>query len=318
MTAITIVVPTHGRLGLLERTLASLAGCRFPPAVRRVVVAENGGAAATESLVRTFGTRMPVEHSFTDAANKSAALNAVLRAAGDEFLLFFDDDIRIHRDTLLAYAGEVGSGLEGAFYGGPCRIDYEEEPPGWLKSYLPPSAVGWSLGDRKERLARPIAMGCNWGALASDLREAGGFDERKGPGTSARGQETDMQRRLLRRGVAGYYLPGALVWHFVPKERCTPDWTLCRVEQAGVRDGMDLARKGYWNRITRKTAGRLGIFKTLVFMRALGPVSRSTKRFEREYSYRYRRGLLKGLDGAARPLDLAEARGSTTPVTTEP
>ncbi len=315
MTAITVVVPTHGRVGLLERTLASIAGCRLPPAVRRVVVAENGGTAAAASLVRTFRARMPVEHSFTSVANKSAALNGVLRATGNEFLLFFDDDIRVHPDTLLAYAREVGSQLEGAFYAGPCRVDYEEEPPGWLKSYLPPSAVGWSLGDRKERMARPVALGCNWGAFASDLRAAGGFDERRGPGTIARGQETDMQRRLLRRGLAGYYLPEAVVWHFVPRERCSPDWALGRVEQGGVRDGIDLARTGYWNRLARKATDRL-IVKMFVLMRALRPLSPPTKRFQREHSYRYHRGRLRGLDLAAQVRETAQARASTTPIAT--
>jgi GT2 family glycosyltransferase len=253
---------------------------------------------------------MPVEYLYTDVANKSTSLNGVLRATGNEFLLFFDDDIRLHPDTLLAYATEVSSRVEGAFYGGPCRIDYEEEPPGWLKSFLPPSAVGWSLGDRKEPMARPLALGCNWGAFASDLRAAGGFDERRGPGTNARGQESDMQCRLLRRGVAGYYLPGALVWHFVPKERCSPEWALRRAEQAGVRDGMDLGRKGYWSRVTRQATERVIILKTLVLMRALGPVSRSTKRFEREHSYRYRRGLLKGLDAAAHSVPPPRRKGA--------
>jgi len=318
VTAITVVVPTHGRDELLERTLASIAGCRFPPALRRVVVAENGSTGAAESLVRTFRARMPVEYSFTNIANKSAALNAVLGATMNDFLVFFDDDIRVHPDTLLAYATEVGSQLEGAFFGGPCRIDYEEEPPSWLKRYLPPSVLGWHLGGRKEPLARPIAMGCNWGAFAADLRAVGGFDERRGPGTNARGQETEMQRRLLHRGVRGYYLPEALVWHFVSKERSSPEWVLCRVEQNAVRDGMDLSRRiGYWNTIKRKASNRLRNFKTLVLIRLLGPFSSSMERFERERSYRYRRGLLQGLN-AAHPLDTADGGGGTRPVIVDP
>jgi len=315
MTEITVVVPTHGRLGLLERTLSSLAGCRFPPAVRRVVVAENGICAA-ESLVRTFRARMPVEYSYTDVANKSVTLNGVLRRSGNEFLLFFDDDVRLDPGTLLAYATEVGSRFQGAFYGGLCRVDYEEEPPGWLKSYLPPSAVGWSLGDRKEPLTRPDALGFNWGAFASDLRAAGGFDERRGPGTEARGQETEMQRRLLRRGVAGHYLPGAVVWHFVPKERCSPDWALSRRQQDGVRAGMDLGRTRYHDRVPGMVANQV-VLKALVLMRALGRLSPPTRRFAREHAYRYRLGMQRGLDLAAHARDAARSRGSTPPVTAD-
>jgi hypothetical protein len=131
--------------------------------------------------------------------------------------------------------------------------------------------------------------------------ERGDLLERRGPGTPARGQETDMQSRLLARGVTGYYLPGAVVWHFVPRERCSPAWALSRAEQSGVRDGMEASlRIGPWGKARWKAADRLRNVKALVSIQLLGRFLPAAKRFEREYFYRYRRGLLSGIGRGSR------------------
>ena len=70
---------------------------------------------------------------------------------------------------------------------------------------------------------RPDFLGFNWAASASDLIRMGGFNEERGPGTVSRGQETDMQERMLKDGMRGRYLPDALVWHYVPRARCSPE-----------------------------------------------------------------------------------------------
>ena len=47
-----------------------------------------------------------------------------------------------------------------------------------------------------------------------------------------------MQARLLERGVQGVYVREAMVWHYVPEERCSPKWVLWRAYRDGIRDGM--------------------------------------------------------------------------------
>jgi len=68
-------------------------------------------------------------YQFTEKPNKSNALNEVLRKGTNEFILFFDDDVRIHPDTLLNYVKEVGDRTNGFFPCGRVRVDYEDEPP---------------------------------------------------------------------------------------------------------------------------------------------------------------------------------------------
>ena len=48
-----------------------------------------------------------------------------------------------------------------------------------------------------------------------------------------------MQKRLLENGIKGKYVPDAKVWHFVPPERCSPEFTARRAFKWGIQGGLD-------------------------------------------------------------------------------
>ena len=176
MHPITIVIPTCARGALLARTLDSISAAEIAPPVHRLVVVENGERGTAEQVVRSFSDRLPIAYEHVPTPNKSRALNHVLYSTGDELMIFLDDDIQVHPKTFRAYASAAANCVSG-FWGGKCCVDYEEEPPEWLKQYLPPSAKGWSMGDEPCALDRPLALGFNWAAFTRELREACGFDE---------------------------------------------------------------------------------------------------------------------------------------------
>jgi glycosyltransferase involved in cell wall biosynthesis len=290
-----IVIPTFKRCNLLERTIVSLSRSILPSGLEAVIVAENGQQLGAKAVVTKHAQKLPLQYRFTAKPNKSHALNSILGSLKNEFVIFFDDDIRVHPHTLISYVEALKKYGKGNFFAGRCLVDYEEEPPEWLKSYLPPSAKGWDLGDVKLRLSAPDALGANWGAFATDLKAAGGFDEHRGPGTAARGQETFMQGKLMANGLAVYYLPDALVWHFVPKDRCSPEWCLERGHQIGVRDGMNLLQAAKLERIRRAFRASWKSIAIRSLLAICNGRLNETRSFH--YSYRLRRhqGLLKGL-----------------------
>ncbi|MCP4888048.1 MAG: hypothetical protein GY904_15710 [Planctomycetaceae bacterium] len=107
------------------------------------------------------------------------------------------------------------------------------------------------MGETEQRVARPDFLGCNWAASANALIEVGGFGESRGPGskTVTMGQEASAQHRLLDAGYVGLFLPGEPVLHYVPKERCSPEWALERAERNGRGFGVRYASKyGRWLR----------------------------------------------------------------------
>ena len=233
-TPLYVLIPTHGRAPLLGRTLASLAGCTLPESYVETVVVENGSKAGAEAICRQADPHLRVRYMHVEKANKSHALNEALKALPDEALVvYLDDDVRLDPRVLDAYARAAKGRTEGQFYGGPVEVDYEVCPIDWIQPYLPPSARGWQMEDGDE----PNFLGANWAAFVGDVSKVGGFDPLRGPGTHSVGQEHEMQWRLRASGVEPVYLPDALVWHYVPKDRCSAEWLLSRSIRIGKSKG---------------------------------------------------------------------------------
>ncbi|MBN1268845.1 MAG: glycosyltransferase [Kiritimatiellae bacterium] len=242
MNKLYVVIATAGRSELLDRTLASLAACRKPETYRAAIVVENGPQQGAEAITRSFQSSLQTRYLHVAQANKSNALNKVLATLEDGLVFFTDDDVRLHPSTLMVYAAAAGDRESGALYGGPTAVDYEREPPHWLKVFLPLSGQGWSLGTEVKKLDPSdvsFFLGCNWAAFISDIKAIGGFDPGYGPGspTGSRGQEHHAQDRLRLTGVERIYLPEAVVWHYVPRSRCSVRWVLQRAYYGGVTHG---------------------------------------------------------------------------------
>ncbi len=236
-----VVIPTSGRPDLLRRTLDSLSHCKKPAIYRKTIVIENGPKTGAEEIVQAYDTSLTATYLYEPMGNKSQALNRMLEREQDGLVFFTDDDARFDVEVLCAYA-EAAKGIErGQFYGGPMGVDYEQEPPSWHKTYLPPSAIGLNFGSHRKLIPMELQpfLGINWAAFAKDLILLGGFNPDLGPGSpiNSTGQEADMHRRLFDNGVKQVDVLEAIVWHYVPRERCSPRWILKRAYRQGVLKG---------------------------------------------------------------------------------
>lgn len=240
---ITVLIPTHGRPTLLKRTLASLEACTLPESYHELVIIENGSRDGAEAVVANLPERLNARYMHRERGNKSYALNEALYTIKDGLLVFFDDDIWVRPQTLKAYAKRASetprSGL--AFWGGPFTVRYDASPPQWMVPHLPRSAHGWCLADPFDAFDE-LFLGFNWAAFKQDIDTAGGFDVNFGPGsnTGAVGQESTMQRLLLRRGLQKIYVPDASVEHYVPTQRLNAYWLVNRKYREGVEVGLSL------------------------------------------------------------------------------
>ncbi len=291
----TVIATAGGRVALLERTLASLAECVLPSEYNGTLVIENGGKFDVEGVVRRAAPQLRCRYHYVESGNKSAALNEGLGLLGDELIFFSDDDVRFSPNVLVEYERAALSSEGMCIFGGPTGADYEVIPPSWLRSYLPDSAKGWEPPEGREMAEDLAFLGFNWAIHARHIRQFGGFDPEFGPGsaTGSTGQEGEMQSRLRGAGFRSRYVPGAMVWHYVPAERCSPDWA---VERA-YRNGVSAGKRGNRGRIApfgcpiwvfariMKSAVRAG----------LGAASsNSALRFEAKLKQSYNRGLMRG------------------------
>lgn len=235
---ISIIIPTHGRPVLLEKTLNSLADCKIPSSYNKLIVAENGSRAGAEILVSQLPDKLNAEYLFVERANKSNALNKALEKLNEDLVFFTDDDVEVSPGILTAYDRAAQEYRSGVFLGGPVNIDQEEEPPNWMKPLLPYSAKGYDLINDRMNSGY---IGFNWAAFASDIKKLGGFNPRFGPGspTGATGQESEMQGRMREKGMKAVDVLDAIVCHKVPKNRCNERWLKKRFYQYGISRGLN-------------------------------------------------------------------------------
>lgn len=241
MTDTYLLIATANRAKLLSRTLQSLADCHKPAGFAGVMVIENGAACGSESICQQQYGDLNVLYRWSSVPNKSHALNVAIEHIPDNSLIIFgDDDIRYSPQTLIAYKQASQLEPQGAFFGGPFGCDYEVKPPSWMLPYLPLSAVGWQPDPVTFDTTNDRFIGFNWAAFCHDIKRLGGFDPNFGPGspTGATGQETNMQRRMYAAGMKSQLVADAVVYHFVPGDRCSIDWTVNRARRNGISRGI--------------------------------------------------------------------------------
>ena len=254
MDPITLIIVAHGRADILRKTLAGLADCQKPISFHGTILAENGPPCGIESVVAEFQDELRIEHIRISDPRKTVALNVAIEKAETGWALFIDDDVRVSSDWMMHYARAFELDPKGYYFGGPTRCDYEDPPPDWLRHYLPDSARGLKFPEGTTEICFPnYFLGFNWAASVESLKLARGFPLDFGPGTPYGGaDETLMQQSLCMYGMRGRLVPEAIVWHQIPKDRCTPDWCLRRSFQGARITGMIAAHHD------RKQKGRLG------------------------------------------------------------
>lgn len=239
-----VVIPTCGRPDLLERTLRSIAEAKWPDEFGCIIVVENGTPFGAESICAQFSDVLPIRYLLEEQIGSSFARNAGIEASDADIIVFLDDDVRVSRSLLEAYAAAFRSYGSEWFFGGAVEPDYESPPPAWLDQYLPPSAKGFRLTACAQQVDRPCFLGANHAVPRALLKLSDAYDDVCAFGAGGTlGEETRLQQRLLANGYRGLYVPDAIVWHHVPANHCSPQWALERSYRVGLTEGIIGARQ---------------------------------------------------------------------------
>jgi len=127
---ITVVIPTHGKRPLLERTLAALRAQTLPPEAWNLVVVDDASpddtAAWLEGESPRWAGRLAVVRPERNVG-RARARNLGAAAADGRWILFLDDDVVAPPDLLAAHREVLGShpdqGAIGLVLTDPALVD---------------------------------------------------------------------------------------------------------------------------------------------------------------------------------------------------
>ncbi len=235
----SIVIPTRGRPGYLDVTLASVMP-QAEDAGAEVLVVSDGDEPPARAVATRRGARLV---AVPEPSGANAARNAGVDAARGPLLIFIDDDIEAPPGWLDAYLAGARAAPECEVFGGPIRARLEgggrptcgREPP-------PITTLDFGPVDRDVTLV----WSANMAVRRAALERIGGFDE----AVAGCGEEEDWQRRYSGHGGHVRYLARAGVDH----RRTAADSTLRSLSRAARGRGRAARRYDTF----KGTAPRLG------------------------------------------------------------
>jgi glycosyltransferase involved in cell wall biosynthesis len=199
--AASILIPTRGRPGYLDVTLASVTP-QAASAGADVLVIDDGTGSETASVAARHGAPVLATGGGRGA---NAARNAGVAATAGDPVVFLDDDILAPDGWLNALLGGAASDPGADVFGGPIRAAIE--PPPHSCGREGPAITHLDLGPA-DRDAE-FVWSANMAIRRAALDHVGPFDET----IHGRGEEEDWERRYLAAGGRVRYVAAAGVQH---------------------------------------------------------------------------------------------------------
>lgn len=226
MPTISLVIASYNRAPQLERCLHALRLQHFGVS-DEIVVADNGSTDDTQNVLARVPSELPVplRTVFEPTPGKSHAIDAALRVARGEVLVFIDDDVLVSDHWLEALRNAFENEPSLALAGGPVDPHWEARPPRWL-SLGGHTRLGAPLGlldygPTPQALGPRTLLGANLAVRRRVLTELGGYAAHLGKlrGTLLSGEDHELCARIQAAGHRAVYLPHARVRHLVPASR---------------------------------------------------------------------------------------------------
>jgi L-malate glycosyltransferase len=300
---LTVLFATKNRAQLLSRVLESFCSLEVPDSAWKLIVVDNGSTDSTTKVLDEFCGRLPLLALIEPNQGKNAALNAGLRFVEGDLTVLTDDDVFPQSDWLVQLRKAADANPEFTIFGGAVVPRWEAPPPRWVE-WIDLSPV-FTITDpnRKEGETLPLLVyGPNMAVRSAVFRAGLRFNPSVGPCGSnyAMGSESELLARLGNLGHKAFFVPQAVVEHFVRKSQLGTSWVMKRAFRYG-RGFFRLLRMGLLDEHRRL----MDIPRTLIYetMRAFLALCKAilSMRLEAIFRATYELNFLRG--------QITEARG---------
>jgi glycosyltransferase involved in cell wall biosynthesis len=210
----SLIVPTHGKLPLLRRTLASLEKLDPGTPSFEVIVIDDASPDETPAFLAAYAGPLALRRVRQERnIGRAAARNAGLRIASGELVIFLDDDMEVVPGFVAAHVAFHGMG-DGATGHGRSRVGIGNVTNAPEITDSPIIRYMSTRGAQKIRDGRPLPWRYfstnNSSVPRADLEAVGLFDEEF---RTYGFEDLELGYRLHRRGLAFGFVPAAESLH---------------------------------------------------------------------------------------------------------
>jgi glycosyltransferase involved in cell wall biosynthesis len=229
-TRLIVAIPTHNRARTLVETLKSVGELALGEGIEaKCIVVDNNSSDDTAAVVDNFAASAPfkVHRVFESRAGSSFARNRAVDEADGDFIFFIDDDAIADPQ----WAAEMMRAIERRSLDAACGMvlpQWTVKPPPWLGPRL---YTRLAVHDESEIIGFPVEkietlrnyFSANVGFRRATFDRFGRFREDLGVvgGNPMSGEDTEFFARIIQRGGAMGFAPGARVHHLIGPERMT-------------------------------------------------------------------------------------------------
>ena len=231
MIRLSIVIATYNRATLLLDALKSVIRQSAPAQEWECVVVNNNSSDNTSERFAEFAGEHPEYNlRLVDEPNQglSYARNRGIRESVGEYIAIIDDDEHIAEDFVAAYIKLFDSVPEAVAAGGPIVARYPTGRPRWMSCYTErPIANTMYFGEEVREFPKGrVPGGGNMALRRSAIRRYGVFDTSLGYSGESLigGEECDLFERLQIADAKYYYVPTAVMYHIIPREKLTKEY----------------------------------------------------------------------------------------------
>ena len=233
--ALTLLICTHNRADLLERTLASINAAKRPAMQVQILVAANACTDDTVTRMQAYQARqteqawLPLTLIEVPTPGKSHALNATIPLVDSELTAFVDDDHRVDENYLVAIEAAARTWPDAGIYCGRILPDWDGSEPAWVHDegpyrIYPLPVPRYDQGDAPKAITAdegPIPGGGNLVVRRRVFELTGQFSTELGPHGHdlGGGEDSEYVLRALARGERCQYTPDIVQHHYVDTER---------------------------------------------------------------------------------------------------
>ena len=227
---ISAIICTYNRQKYLYQVLESIKNQSLNPLLYEIVIINNNSTDNTEQICQTYIKDNPgLNFIYVTESEQglSAARNRGIREASGKYLTFIDDDAFPEKNFLKMVLDYLEQNPEVVAVGGKILLQYEQEKPGWLTSYLSSLFGYFNPGNKSGEFKKNrYPRGSNMSFRKDVFDQVGVFDTKLGrKGSDMLGsEEKELFARIYKMNFLVRYLPTAIVYHNVPPERTTMEF----------------------------------------------------------------------------------------------